>query len=53
MYVGRRRRTRDVLQRRMYVSEVTQWMLEADRLDGANELAITEEGLINARLITA
>lgn len=42
-----------MLQRRMYVTEVTKWMLEADELEGASELNVADEALINARLITA
>lgn len=53
VYIGRRRRTRDVLQKRMYISEVTKWMLEADEMEHPNELNVADEALINARLIAA
>lgn len=52
-YIGRRRRTRDVLQRRMYISEVTKWIMEADELENLRDVNIVDEALINARLIAA
>lgn len=42
-YVGRRPRTREVLQRHMYTTEISQWMAEADQLELNVEIAQTEE----------
>ncbi|KAF5285116.1 hypothetical protein FQA39_LY16805 [Lamprigera yunnana] len=38
-YTGRRPRTREVLQKHMYSTEIIQWMSEADRLEVNAELA--------------
>ncbi|VEN34802.1 unnamed protein product [Callosobruchus maculatus] len=52
-YIGRRRRTRDVLQRHMYSTEIKQWLEEAE-LEERNDInSIIEESQINARLISA
>lgn len=47
-YVGRRRRTRDVLQRRMYVAEIERWLLEADLLDTIDLTQISSSSEISA-----
>lgn len=52
-YVGKRRRTRDVLQRHMYASEISQWMQEAEEEERNDINNIIEEAQINARLIAA
>ncbi|CAG9815106.1 unnamed protein product [Phaedon cochleariae] len=51
-YIGRRRRTRDVLQHHMYSTEIAQWMEEADSVEKDINLII-DEAQINARLISA
>lgn len=52
-YIGRRARTRDVLQRHMYITEITQWLQEAENEERQDINSIIEEAHINARLITA
>ncbi|KAF2897307.1 hypothetical protein ILUMI_08868 [Ignelater luminosus] len=49
-YLGRRPRTREVLQCHMYTAEISQWMAEADQLELNVEIAETEEQA-NDRLI--
>ncbi|XP_018562124.1 two pore calcium channel protein 1 isoform X2 [Anoplophora glabripennis] len=52
-YIGRRRRTRDVLQRHMYITEISQWLQDAE-LEERNDInSIIDEAQINARLIAA
>lgn len=41
-YVGRRPRNRDVLQRRMYMTEIEKWLIEADVMDRGVELPETD-----------
>ncbi|CAG9862413.1 unnamed protein product [Phyllotreta striolata] len=52
-YVGRRRRTREVLQHHMYATEIKQWLDEAEQAEGEDINLIIEEAQINARLIAA
>ncbi|XP_030757236.1 two pore calcium channel protein 1-like isoform X2 [Sitophilus oryzae] len=52
-YIGRRARTRDVLQRHMYISEIRQWLDEAENEERQDINHIIEESQINARLINA
>lgn len=52
-YIGRRRRTREVLQRHMYSLEISQWLLEAEQEEKNDINNIIEEAHINARLISA
>lgn len=42
-YLGRRQRTREVLQHHMYTSEISQWLAEADQLEVNIEIAQSEE----------
>lgn len=51
--MGRRRRTRDVLQRHMYSTEIAQWMQEAEEEERSDINNIIDEAQINARLIAA
>lgn len=48
-FIGRRPRTRDVLQKRMYKTEIEQW-IENDAINRAENVALEEE-LIQSRLI--
>ncbi|XP_066153922.1 two pore channel protein 1-like isoform X1 [Euwallacea fornicatus] len=50
-YIGRRARTRDVLQRHMYITEITQWLQEVEHEEGQDINSIIEEAHINARLM--
>lgn len=50
-YIGRRRRTREVLQRHMYITEIVQWLAEADQAERNDINNIISENEINARLI--
>ncbi|XP_056633174.1 two pore calcium channel protein 1-like isoform X1 [Diorhabda sublineata] len=52
-YIGRRRRTREVLQRHMYATEIKQWLEEAENEERNDINMIIEEAQINARLISA
>ncbi|KAJ8954129.1 hypothetical protein NQ318_005723 [Aromia moschata] len=52
-YIGRRRRTRDVLQRHMYILEISQWLQEAEQEERDDINSIIDEAQINARLISA
>ncbi|XP_076256245.1 two pore calcium channel protein 1-like isoform X5 [Rhynchophorus ferrugineus] len=52
-YIGRRTRNRDVLQRHMYITEITQWLQEAELEERLDVNQIIEEAQINARLIYA
>ncbi|XP_060533745.1 two pore channel protein 1-like isoform X2 [Cylas formicarius] len=52
-YMGRRRRTRDVLQHHMYSTEINQWLSEAEYEERNTINNIIEEAHINARLISA
>ncbi|CAG9770850.1 unnamed protein product [Ceutorhynchus assimilis] len=52
-YIGRRARTRDVLQRHMYITEIAQWLEEAEQEERQDINNIIEEAHINARLINA
>ncbi|KAL1502412.1 hypothetical protein ABEB36_007557 [Hypothenemus hampei] len=52
-YIGRRARTRDVLQRHMYITEITQWLQEVEDEERQDINNIIEEAQINARLISA
>ncbi|ERL92570.1 hypothetical protein D910_09883, partial [Dendroctonus ponderosae] len=47
-YIGRRARTRDVLQRHMYITEITQWLQEAENEERQDINSIIEEAHINA-----
>lgn len=53
VYIGRRARTRDVLQRHMYITEITQWLQEAEQEERQDINHIIEEAHFNARLINA
>lgn len=53
VYIGRRARTRDVLQRHMYITEITQWLQEAEHEERQDINHIIEEAQFNARLINA
>lgn len=50
-YVGRRPRTRDVLQRRMYMSEIEKWIVEYDVQEHSAEVLLADDAMISARLI--
>ncbi|XP_045469112.1 two pore channel protein 1-like [Harmonia axyridis] len=51
-YLGRRRRTREVLQRHMYSSEITLWLNEIKEEENPNKLhEIVNESQINPRLV--
>lgn len=49
-YVGRRRRTREVLQKRMYLHEIEKWLVEADVEERNMELIVSPDS-IRARLM--
>ncbi|KAL1502414.1 hypothetical protein ABEB36_007557 [Hypothenemus hampei] len=50
-YIGRRARTRDVLQRHMYITEITQWLQEVEDEERQDINNIIEEAQINARIV--
>jgi hypothetical protein len=50
-YIGRRRRTRDVLQRHMYISEIAQWLQEAEEQERITGINFVEESQISTRLM--
>ncbi|XP_076256242.1 two pore calcium channel protein 1-like isoform X2 [Rhynchophorus ferrugineus] len=50
-YIGRRTRNRDVLQRHMYITEITQWLQEAELEERLDVNQIIEEAQINARIV--
>ncbi|XP_050302250.1 two pore calcium channel protein 1-like isoform X2 [Anthonomus grandis grandis] len=50
-YIGRRARTRDVLQRHMYITEIAQWLREAEYEERQDINSIIEEAQINARIV--
>ncbi|CAH0546809.1 unnamed protein product [Brassicogethes aeneus] len=50
-YVGRRRRTRDVLQRHMYATEIAQWLQEAENEEVGMINAMIEESQVEARFV--
>lgn len=50
-YVGRRRRTREVLQKRMYLHEIEKWLVEAEMEERNSGLLIADENMMNARLM--
>lgn len=52
-YIGRRRRTRDVLQRHMYISEISQWLREAQDEERALGINLVDEAHINSSLMEA
>lgn len=52
-YIGRRRRTREVLQRHMYVSEITQWLQEAAELERNPTVNLVDETHISTRLMNS
>lgn len=49
-FVGRRPRTRDVLQRHMYISEISQWLADAEKLEALLAVSL-ERSEGEARLI--
>ncbi|GLV36801.1 cacophony [Carabus blaptoides fortunei] len=51
-FIGRRPRTREVLQRRMYKIEIDGWLQEAESAEQHGDIPLTEES-IQARLIPA
>lgn len=51
VYIGRRARTRDVLQRHMYITEITQWLQEAEQEERQDINHIIEEAHFNARIV--
>ncbi|XP_065173158.1 two pore channel protein 1-like isoform X2 [Atheta coriaria] len=50
-YVGRRPRTRDVLQRRMYIAEIEKWLVEADILERGIDFTEVTESMVEASLV--
>lgn len=48
--MGRRPRTRDVLQQHMYVSEISRWLADADKLERLLAVSL-EASEADARLI--
>ncbi|KAK4878004.1 hypothetical protein RN001_010510 [Aquatica leii] len=50
-YLGRRPRTREVLQRHMYSAEITQWMSDADQIEVNAELAQIRAATDEDRLV--
>lgn len=52
-FVGRRPRTREVLQRRMYMSEIEKWIVQSDIQERNAALMFNEEAIIQNRLINS
>ncbi|XP_017772430.1 PREDICTED: two pore calcium channel protein 1-like isoform X2 [Nicrophorus vespilloides] len=50
IYVGKRRRNREVLQRRMYMAEIEKWLVEDEVLDRGIDLREVAEGILDSRL---
>ncbi|KAK9892534.1 hypothetical protein WA026_020517 [Henosepilachna vigintioctopunctata] len=51
-YIGRRRRNREVLQRHMYITEITQWLNEIKEEEERNKISeIVDESEISTRVM--
>lgn len=50
-YIGKRPRTREVLQKRMYLSEIEKWIIENDILEHNAEIFLEDNSVINSRLL--